>query len=336
MWVWLANDSSAVDHWHTNAKDAGWYVSVWVGGSITGKGANVLLTDDPIKDAEQANSQLYRDKIWDWYNFVMRTRMSNDRAAEIVVQTRWHEDDLSGRLLEKENDWTVLKIPAIKDGKSYWPEKFSLAYLEKLKEQIWPYAWSALYMQEPIVSGNWLFKREYFKYYEMPTIDLSKARIYTFLDPAISTRQTADFTAIVTIAVIWFDVYILDIRHGQWEPDTIIDQLFDVVECFDTEVGIEVIQYQKMLALEIRKQMDYRNKQFVLKEVRPMGEKEARIATNLQSRYASGRIHHLFWVCEALEAEALSFPRWKHDDILDALSGAIKMVNDGGWRVEVW
>lgn len=335
-WVNIAWDSASVKHWKTDDKDPGWYISVGVWWSTTGKWWNVLLTDDPIKDAEQANSQLIRDKIWEWYNFVMRTRFSDDKSAEIVVQTRWHEDDLAWRL-KKEWDWVELTIPAIDDKwESYWPDKFSKNYLLDLKGRIWPYAWNSLYMQEPVAAWNGMFKKEYFNYYEIPQIDVVNAKRFTFVDPAISLKQSADYTAIVTIAVIWFDIYILDIRHWQWEPDTIIDQLFDVVNEWDSEVGIETVQYQKMLAIEIRKQMDYRGIHFVLQEISPMWEKTARISSMLQSRYASNRIHHLPWVCSRLESELLSFPRWKNDDISDALSWAINMSNNSGWNVVVW
>lgn len=329
-WVSLADDSASVKHWKTSEKDPGWYVSVWVWGSTTGKGANILLTDDPIKDAEQANSQLIRDKIWEWYNFVMRTRFADDQSAEIVVQTRWHEDDLAWRLL-KEWDWYELKIEAINsEWESYWPSKFSTQYLRDLEKRIGPYAWSALFMQSPIVEWNGMFKKEYFHYYDPsnPAVmsNVMKWKIFTFVDPAISVKQQADYTAIVTIAVCGYEIYVLDIRHWQFDPDTIIDQIFDVVEDYpDTLVGIETVQYQKMLALEVRKQMEFRWVRFWLLELQPGWEKEARIVTMLQSKYASGRIHHIAWKCDWLESELKSFPRWKHDDIIDALASAVRM-----------
>lgn len=112
----------------------------------------------------------------------------------------------------------------------------------------------------------------------------------SFVDPAISQKETADYTAIVTVGIDdrSNNIYVLDVFADRIEPDAIIDNLFRIVKEFNVrKVGIEVVQYQKMLALEIKKQMRIRDTFFVLDEVKPMGEKEARIRAILQPRYSN-------------------------------------------------
>ena len=154
----------------------------------------------------------------------------------------------------------------------------------------------------------------------------------TFIDPAISQKQTADSTAIVTV---WLDkknnnVYVIDITSGKFTPDEIIRHTFNIVDKFrPIKVGIETNQFQKMLEIEIKKEMRKRNKFFMLEWQRSSMNKEAKIKSVLQNRYANAAILHQkrwIWVSE-LESQALKFPNWKHDDILDSLSMAIMMLS---------
>lgn len=148
------------------------------------------------------------------------------------------------------------------------------------------------------------------------------------MDPAISMKQSADYTTIVTIGILRGDVYILDIVRERMEPDRAINQLFEVVKMYNpARVGVESVAFQKMLIQEIRKHMETRGQSFVLEEIHPMGEKEARISSILHSPYITGKIYHLHGSENVLELEdeLLSFPLGTHDDTIDALSGAIKM-----------
>lgn len=159
---------------------------------------NCLITDDPVKNQLEADSPLKRQRTWDWYNSDFRSRKMDDQSAEIVMLTRWHMDDLAWRLLAAEDDWYVVKVPALrKNGESNWPERFSSEYFETVKKQGWPRIWASLYMQDPKPLGGGLFKREYFKYYsqmqlDTRALDITKMQRYTFMDPAISMKQTAD------------------------------------------------------------------------------------------------------------------------------------------------
>ena len=150
----------------------GFYKSVGLGGSLTGTPADIGIIDDPVKDAVEADSPTYRARAWDWFTNVFMTRLHNDSQI-LVTQTRWHDDDLSGRIISKmnkDNDWTILSLPAICDGRSdidprqvgeaLWPEKHSLKRLKEVEDSN-PRAFHALYQQDPqpfkggMVFPNW-------------------------------------------------------------------------------------------------------------------------------------------------------------------------------------
>lgn len=176
LWgVTIRQDMRSGRHF-TIAKHGGEMHTSGVGGPITGKGGNIIL-DDPVKNAEEAQSVVYREKTWDWFNSTLYTRMAPD-GWTIVIQTRWHEDDLAGRILERaEEDWMILNLPAIAEegdslgrepGKALWPERFSIDRLMEIKEQIGSYWWNALYQQRPSSPDGNLFKRTWWKKYTRP------------------------------------------------------------------------------------------------------------------------------------------------------------------------
>jgi hypothetical protein len=161
--VRLAPDSTAKDRWHTNGR--GGYVAAGVGTAITGRGANILNIDDPVKDRAEAESETVRGSIWAWYRSTAYTRLEKD-AAVILTMTRWHEDDLAGRLLEQaqvEGDaWDVLCLPAFSpEGSALWPEKYDEAALRQIRSVLELREWGALYEQNPRPSGASFFDMEY-------------------------------------------------------------------------------------------------------------------------------------------------------------------------------
>jgi len=304
----------------------------WVWGGITGKGGDFLIIDDPYATRQDAESETVRKGAWEWYNSTFYSRRHNENTGICMIMQRWREDDLVGEVLKQE-DWEIVKIPAIdEDGVSFWPSRFSVEELNRLRLQIGDYFFQSQYQQDPINEWAGAFVREYFEYYHPDELKGKELRIMTFLDPAISTRQTADRTAIVTVGidVKSNNIYLLNAWWDRVEPDRIIDKLFEIVLEYKPErVGIETIQYQKMLALEIRKQMTIRNRYFVLEEVKPKAEKEARIRTTLQPRYANHVIYHPKDKDESvneLENELIKFPNGKHDDYADCLASVVAML----------
>jgi hypothetical protein len=156
----LAADSFATNRWHTNK--GGVYVSAGVGGPITGKGADILSIDDPFKDREDADSEVNRETVWNWYTSTAYTRLMPGGAV-ILTMTRWHPDDLAGRLLDAQKTggdrWEVLSLPAIDDeGKALWPAWYGRPALDRIRANIGERDWAALYDQNPRLREGSLFK----------------------------------------------------------------------------------------------------------------------------------------------------------------------------------
>ncbi len=164
----------------------GSYRGAGVGGGITGMGGDYIIIDDPIKNREEANSATYREKLWEWYTSTLYTRQEK-QGSILITLTRWHEDDLAGRLLElakkdpKADQWEVLLLPAIaeknqhpkdprEEGEALWSDKYPLSELTKIKATVGIYDWSAMYQQRPQPAGGTIFKREWMNgtYKELP------------------------------------------------------------------------------------------------------------------------------------------------------------------------
>lgn len=334
----LEPTSQSITEWNTTK---GWsYRAVGVGGSFTGKPADKILIDDPHKDQEEANSPLMRNKVREWYTSVVLSRVHVNTAV-VIIMTRWHEDDLCWRLLEREPDeWTVLNIPIFNDD---WtvirPEKHPKELVEKKRRTIGESMFQAMYMWDPINEWGWAFKQEYFQWYENSEIlneycngYVKDLQVVTFVDPAISQKQTADDTSICTIGLDKKNnmVYLIDLRRGKMLPDEIISHIFEVVNKYHpNKVGIETNAFQKMLEIEIRKEMRKRNTFFLLEGQTSSMNKEAKIISALQPRYSNLTIlHPKRWAnIDELQWQLLKFPNGKHDDCIDALSMAVMMLN---------
>ena len=320
----IKSDNWAVNDWSLTNNNR--LMIYWVGWAITGKWWHQLFIDDPYATRQDAESETVRKRVEEWYYSTFLSRRHSENSWICIIMQRWREDDLVWHILSTENDWEVVTIPAIENWESFWPSRFSVEYLEWVRKNIGEYFFQSQYMQDPINLGGWDFNKDYFQYYE--DFELPKdLMIYTFIDPAISQKQEADYTAIVTV---WLDkrsnnIYVLNVFRERVLPNQLIDSLFEIVRVFHPiKVWIEVVQYQKMLALEIKNQMRLRDRYFTLEEITPRWEKEARIRSILQPRYSNHSILHNKGMNE-LELELLKFPNWKHDDMIDALAWVIAM-----------
>ena len=216
--------SSAANRWDIKNHYGG-MVTAGVGGPITGRGADILVIDDPVKNAEEANSQTYRNRTWDWYQSTAYTRLE-PQGAVILIMTRWHEDDLAGRLIKSMNkgtleQWEMINLPAIAEdndllgrklGEPLWPERYNLKELQRIKDTTGSYWWSSLYQQRPQPPGGGLLKRSWLEHYQSNEVpDLEHLNIYQAWDLAISTKETADYTVCTTIGVSDENkIYVLD------------------------------------------------------------------------------------------------------------------------------
>ena len=212
---------------------SGTYRSAGVGGGIGGMGFDYGIIDDPIKNREEADSLRYRDKVWDWWQSTFYPRAEKD-AAILLTTTRWHSDDIAGRILESEDasDWQVISFPAVCDavgnpddpreiGDPLWPDKYDSAALAKIKTAIGAYQWASLYQQRPRPREGGMFRSHWFKTCDAIPHNAMRVRWW---DKA-ATEGDGDYTAGVLVAYVDGVFVIEDVIRGQWssgERDKII------------------------------------------------------------------------------------------------------------------
>lgn len=317
----LREDSRAADRWNTDGGGA--YVAAGVGTAITGRGAHVLLIDDPLKDRAEADSEVQRQRVWDWFTSTAYTRLMPGGAV-VVIQTRWHEDDLAGRLLEKQSDddrWEVLELPALdKDGKALWPEWYDERALERIRKSIGPRDWSALFQQSPAPEEGDFFKADWLKPFDRFP-DRETMRVYGGSDYA-TTQDGGDYTV---HAVVGLDpegrMYLLDLWRKQTSTNVWIEEFCRLVKTWkpmawaeetgqiNSGVGPFITQRQRELkAYCVREQFPTR------------GDKAVR-AQSMRGRMELDGLyvdHSAPWF-SAFRAELLSFPAGKNDDQVDAI-----------------
>ncbi len=331
----IAADRSAVDEWETTK--GGGVSAVGVGAGVTGFGADLVLIDDPIKSRAEAESANNRDRIWDWFKDDIHTRLE-PRAAVILIQTRWHEDDLAGRLIRKMEEggekWTVVSLPALAEdndplgrepGAALCPKRFDREELERKRQQQGANSFNALNQQRPSPADGNLFKRHWFgRIVERAPAGLSWARGY---DLAVSTKTTADHTASFRCA---FDsegnLYIADGFRRRIEYP---DQRRFVIERMRVEPntvhGIEKALHGQALVQDLRR--DSRCIGKPLRACRVESDKYTR-ALSWASLAEDGKVILVqgAWIDEFID-EAVHFPGGVHDDQIDAVSLAVSMLS---------
>jgi predicted phage terminase large subunit-like protein len=212
-----------------NVSSRGSYFAVGIGGPVTGRGANLLIIDDPIKTMEQAESDTQRKKMVQWFNAVAYTRLAPE-AAIVVIQTRWHEGDLAGHILANSpEEWTVLSLPAIAEasdvlgrgpGDALWPEAFPATRLEVIKQTVGSRVWTSLYQQRPTAEAGGIIKLDWFKRFSTPPAN--PIRIVQSWDTAKKPKEIND----PSVCSTWFEtetgMYLIDVIRHRWEfPDLV-------------------------------------------------------------------------------------------------------------------
>lgn len=310
--VSLATDSHAANRMNTNKGGA--YVAAGVGTAVTGRGAHIALIDDPFKDRAEADSETRRELVWDWYRSTLFTRLMPGGAI-VLIQTRWHEDDLAGRLLEAErNQWDVLELPAVNnDGEALWPEWYDRDALDRIRATVGPREWSALYQQRPQPDEGTFFQRAWFKEWET----LPGLRYYGSSDYAV-TDGGGDYT----VHRVWgIDaagaLYRVDGWRGQTTSDVWIERKLDLIAKYKPlawfgEGGVIQKAIEPMLNRRMRERRTYCR----LEWLPSVADKPTR-ARSFQAMAASGRV---YFENQADLSEYLVFPAGKHDDEVDTAS----------------
>lgn len=323
--VGLRQNSRAADRMNTS--QGGAYFAVGVGTATTGRGAHLGLIDDPFKDRADADSEVQREKVWNWYRSTFYTRLMPGGAI-VLIQTRWHEDDLAGRLLEQDGraedggQWDVLELPAIdREGQALWPSWYDVGALERIKGTIGPREWSALYQQRPQPDEGGFFKRDWFKTWtEKP----KHMRIYGTSDYAV-TDGGGDYT----VHRIWgvdeaFNIYRLDGWRGQTAADEWVERKIDLIAKWKPSAWFgEAGVIQKAVAPMLTRRMRERRIFCRVEWVPSIHDKPTR-ARGFQARASMGGV---FFEQGADLTEFLSFPAGKHDDEVD-VAGMLGRVLD--------
>ena len=322
--------------------------STGVGGSLTGFGFDIGIIDDPVKERKDAESKVIRDAVWDWYTSTFYTRREDGDAAIILTVTRWHEDDLAGRLLRKAQEdpnadqWTVVKLPAIctedsgdydprEMGDSLWPAKYSIGDYETIRVNSGARDWNSLYQQSPVSEGGNIVHRDWFRYYSRA--DLAKIRnwdqIIQSWDFTFKDTANADFV----VGGVWGrkgpNKYLLDIvraRMGFVESLSAIgtlsqkwpDAYTKVIE--DKANGSAIIDTIKRKVSGV-----------IAFDPGKYGSKEAR-AHAISGQIEAGNVFLPDWepwVHDYIE-EWVAFPNGKNDDQVDMTTQALLKLNVGG------
>ena len=344
----LDPSSQSVEAWLTTK--GGGYVAAGVGGGITGKGAHVLVIDDPVKNREDAESDYNRDNVWDWYTSTAYTRLAPGGGI-LVILTRWHDDDLAGRLLRGAADggdeWEVVKYPAIaeadeeyrKMGDALHEDRYNLESLEKIQRAVGPRDWSALYQQNPVSDEGDYFTRDMIRYYDPADIDFSRMKFYCAWDLAIGQRDRNDYSVGLVVGVDEYDnLYVVDCVRGKFDGFEIVERILDLYEQWRPSIiGIEKGHIEMALGPFLEKRVRERKLyEAYFKDLKPgRRDKEAR-ARAIQGRMQQGMVRipkDEVWT-GPLVAELLRFPNGVHDDQVDALAWVGLMMAEFATYVE--
>jgi predicted phage terminase large subunit-like protein len=334
----LKSDSAASDRLETTL--GGVIAFVGRGGTTTGRGADLFVIDDPFKDSAEADSPTIRANAWTWFNRVAGTRLMSDKGAIIIIGTRWHPDDIVGRLTDPSNDfydpmeaaeWSVIDLPAIalqddvlgrKEGEALWPAKFGVPFLESIRRRD-PRGFSALYQGRPNPEGGTFFEDKWLKTYQ-PNELPENLRIYCASDHAVSIARGSDKTCLMPVGI--------DEDDNIWVLPDVIWRMMTSEQATEAMLLLmnkhkpmywwaERSHISKSIGPFLRKRMMETKTYCTIIEVTPLNDKQTR-AQSIQGRMSMGKVRFParapWW--PAARDELLRFPHDQHDDFVDALA----------------
>jgi len=320
-------------------KDGGYYIASGLDGAITGKRANIFLIDDPLRPGD-ADSDVERNKVNTWYSTTVTSRLHSPKdSAIIIIMQRTHENDLCGYLMDREEkgigeEWDKVVLPSEKEYATEYQELYELDSLQPhpydmealglLKKAHGPEHYATQYLQDPSSKTSREFHEEYFRHFKNAP---EKGRIFMAVDPAFSQKKSADNTAIAVVRFVKDEVYIEEVLAGKWNPSQMEDNIVMMVRKWLPEkLGIEVVQAQATISFALKNRFRRDGINCVIEEIRPKGKKEERIRglLPLYTRYQIFHKENMLGL-EDFEHELLSFPRGRHDDMIDATEMAIHM-----------
>jgi predicted phage terminase large subunit-like protein len=359
-----ANARTVAGNWLRNSDTfeivgrRGAYVSAGVGGSITGKGGHILIIDDPIKNSEEAHSQTYRDKLWDWYTSTLYTRLASINPKGILLMlTRWHEDDLAGRLLRRAEEdpradqWDVISFPAAaehgptaddprEEGDPLWEGPFPRERLESIRASTTPMVWSALYQQHPSPAEGNIFKRQWWRFWYPKGVTPPPPEIVRVSDQEFVECGQRELPDKLTQHTQSWDMSFKDTKSSDYVSGQVwaefgadsflLDQLWGRMDFIATLAAVRALTNKWPMALAKLVEEKANGAAVIsslqreiagLIPIEPLGGKEARAVAASPAVFA-GNVwlpHPAFhpWVRDFIEEHA-AFPNGTHDDQVDA------------------
>jgi predicted phage terminase large subunit-like protein len=340
--VGLQADSKAAGRWATNK--GGDYFAIGIGGAVTGKGADLLIIDDPHSEQEAAmsesNPEIY-DKTYEWYTSGPRQRLQPGGAI-VIVMTRWSKKDLTGQVVKAASqrsgeEWEVIEFPAIlPSGRPLWPEFWKKIELEALKAELPNGKWMAQYMQQPTSDVSAIIKREWWKIWDSDEPPYCEFLIQSW-DTAFLKTQRSDYSACTTWGVFYkpddtgrnqANIILLNCfkermefpelkqraqqEFKDWDPDALI------VEAKAS--GAPLVFELRAMGIPVQEYTPSRG-----------NDKVARL-NSVADIFASGRVWvpNTHWAEELVE-EVASFPSGEHDDLVDSMTQALLRYRRGGF-----
>jgi predicted phage terminase large subunit-like protein len=371
--VRISDDSRSVKNWDLAAPHRGGLLAAGVGGGITGKGADLLVLDDPFKNREEADSEDHRRRVMEWWTSSAYTRLEKGGAV-VIIHTRWHPDDVIGQLLQNmangdplADQYEILFLPALalededyaptkeaydesmrnglflplrkdgdaigrKPGEALWPEKYPIDVLKKIKANIGEFDFASLFQQLPVLLSGNHFDQKDFRFVEKAPEGLVWCR---YVDLALGESRRADWNATAAVA--------MDQDGNLYIRDMLLIHNLEVFFPMCKELmlspaergviwGLEKVSFQSLAVREFMK--DQRLANVALTPIIPEADKLARSRPwQLRAKQKKVFLVKGTWTRSFLN-EVVKFPRGKHDDQVDSVSGGVKMLEMyGGGRV---
>lgn len=309
----------------------GFMKTTGVGGPLTGTSVDLGIIDDPFKDRAEAESEKIREKVWNWYTDVFKTRLHND-SQQVLLFTRWHEDDLAGKILEDEpGEWTVIKYRGLREpndntpddprevGEALWPEKHSRERLEKVKEKN-PRTFASLYQQRPAPLEGSILKRDFFQVIDALPLQAANAPTHFVIDTGYTAKTQNDPSAILAYKVFGNFIYFVDYIRVWAEFSELILTINKMVATVGNGKRSKVYIEPKASGLSViqflKKETDINAIKYKLTD----GDKLVRLMS-VEPILQAQRAYFVRgpWNDQFI-TECLTFPNGKHDEAVDTLT----------------